>query len=68
MPLTGALRVCLGCRFTGLRDARRRGPRCHTPLRRRRRHSLQKAWAVLIAAIIMLIPANMLPISIIYLS
>ncbi|AHF76818.1 Inner membrane protein [Sodalis praecaptivus] len=68
MPLTGALRVCLNCRFTGLPDARGRCPRCHTPLRHRRRHSLQKAWAALIAAIIMLIPANMLPISIIYLN
>lgn len=63
VPLTGALRVCLNCRFTGLPDARGRCPRCH-----RRRHSLQKAWAALIAAIIMLIPANMLPISIIYLN
>ncbi|CAJ0999043.1 membrane integrity lipid transport subunit YebS [Sodalis praecaptivus] len=68
MPLTGALRVCLNCRFTGLPDVRGRCPRCHTPLSHRRRHSLQKAWAALIAAIIMLIPANMLPISIIYLN
>lgn len=68
MPLTGVLRFCLNCRFTGLPDARGRCPRCHTPLRHRWRHSLQKAWAALIAAIIMLIPANMLPISIIYLN
>lgn len=63
-----SLRICLGCHFTGVPDSRGRCPRCHTPLRLRRRHSLQKSWAALIASIIFLIPANMLPISIIYLN
>lgn len=60
------LRVCLGCHFTGLPDARGRCPRCHIPLRERRRHSLQKSWAALLASLVLLFPANLLPISIIY--
>ncbi|MBV4365074.1 membrane integrity lipid transport subunit YebS [Erwinia sp. BNK-24-b] len=62
------LRVCLNCHHTGLPDERGRCPRCHTPLRLRRRFSLQKSWAALIASIVLLIPANVLPISIIYLN
>ncbi|WP_312046808.1 membrane integrity lipid transport subunit YebS [Erwinia sp.] len=62
------LRVCLNCHHTGLADERGRCPRCHTPLRLRRRHSLQKSWAALISAIVLLIPANLLPISVIYLN
>ena len=62
------LQVCLNCHHTGVADARGRCPRCHTPLRLRRRHSLQKSWAALIASIVLLLPANLLPISIIYLN
>ncbi|WP_428943236.1 membrane integrity lipid transport subunit YebS [Pantoea sp. FN060301] len=62
------LQVCLNCHHTGLADQRGRCPRCHTPLRFRRRFSLQKSWAALIASIVFLIPANLLPISIIYLN
>ncbi|SUP83541.1 PqiA family integral membrane protein [Yersinia pseudotuberculosis] len=60
------LRVCLSCHYTGHPDSHGRCPRCHTPLRHRRRHSLQKTWAALIAAIVLLLPANLLPISIVY--
>ncbi len=60
------LRVCLSCHYTGHPDSHGRCPRCHTPLRHRRRHSLQKTWAALIAAIVLLLPANLLPISIAY--
>ncbi|MCA1920680.1 membrane integrity lipid transport subunit YebS [Buttiauxella noackiae] len=60
------LRVCLGCHFTGVPDNRGRCPRCHVPLRARRRHSLQKSWAALIGSLIFLLPANLLPISILY--
>lgn len=60
------LQVCLGCHYTGHRDPRGRCRRCHTPLRHRRRQSLQKSWAALIASIVFLLPANLLPISIIY--
>ncbi|MEY8768953.1 membrane integrity lipid transport subunit YebS [Erwinia sp. ACCC 02193] len=62
------LRVCLNCHHTCLPDERGRCPRCHTPLRLRRRHSLQKSWAALISAVVLLIPANLLPISVIYLN
>ncbi|WP_261644335.1 membrane integrity lipid transport subunit YebS [Erwinia mallotivora] len=62
------LQVCLSCHHTGLPDDRGRCPRCHTPLYFRRRYSLQKSWAALIASIVLLIPANLLPISVIYLN
>ncbi|MEG1306472.1 MAG: membrane integrity lipid transport subunit YebS [Citrobacter sp.] len=60
------LRVCLGCHFTGYPDTRSRCPRCHIPLRWRRNQSIQKCWAALLASIVLLLPANLLPISIIY--
>ncbi|MFS2225555.1 membrane integrity lipid transport subunit YebS [Pantoea sp. B65] len=63
-----SLQVCLNCHHTGNADERGRCPRCHTPLRLRRRHSLQKSWAALIASMVLLLPANLLPISIIYLN
>ncbi|MDR7342696.1 paraquat-inducible protein A [Pantoea alhagi] len=62
------LQVCLNCHHTGMPDARGRCPRCHTRLAHRRPHSLQKSWAALISAMVFLIPANLLPISIIYLN
>ncbi len=62
------LRVCLNCHHTGLPDEHGRCPRCHTPLYFRRNFSLQKSWAALISSIVLLIPANVLPISIIYLN
>ncbi|WP_173672199.1 paraquat-inducible protein A, partial [Escherichia coli] len=36
------------------------------PLRWRRNQSIQKCWAALLASIVLLLPANLLPISIIY--
>ncbi|MDU6923679.1 membrane integrity lipid transport subunit YebS [Franconibacter helveticus 513] len=62
------IRVCLGCHYTGVPDRRGRCSRCHIPLRARRRHSLQKSWAALIAALVLLLPANLLPISVIYIN
>ncbi|WP_029568840.1 membrane integrity lipid transport subunit YebS [Pantoea ananatis] len=62
------LQVCLNCHYTDIPDARGRCTRCHTPLDFRRRHSLQKSWAALIASIVLLIPANLLPISVVYLN
>ncbi|KAB8148778.1 paraquat-inducible protein A [Raoultella ornithinolytica] len=61
-----ALQVCTGCHYTGFRDARGRCRRCHTPLHHRRPQSLQRSWAGLIASVVFLLPANLLPISIIY--
>ena len=37
-------------------------PRCGTPLHRRRSNSIERAWAFLIAAIVLYIPANVLPV------
>lgn len=58
--------ICLNCYHTGVADEHGRCMRCHTPLDHRRRHSLQKSWAALIASIVFLIPANLLPISVVY--
>ncbi|CAI9395822.1 MULTISPECIES: membrane integrity lipid transport subunit YebS [Citrobacter] len=60
------LRICLGCHFTGYPDPRGRCPRCHIPLRERRNQSVQKCWAALLASIVLLLPANLMPISVIY--
>ncbi|WP_035341492.1 paraquat-inducible protein A, partial [Dickeya sp. DW 0440] len=59
-------RVCLSCHFTSAPDGKGRCQRCHVPLTARRPYSLQKSWSALLAAVILLIPANWLPISIIY--
>ncbi|MFI8418186.1 membrane integrity lipid transport subunit YebS [Serratia sp. NPDC078593] len=61
-----ALHVCLSCHYTGYPDQRGRCPRCHIPMCHRQPYSMQKTWAALIAAMILLIPANLMPISIIY--
>ncbi len=61
-----SLKLCLSCKFTGHADAEGRCPRCHVPMSARYKHSLQKTWAALLAAIMFLIPANLLPISIVY--
>lgn len=37
-------------------------PRCNEPLRRRKRNSNTRAWAFLIAALVLYIPSNTLPI------
>lgn len=61
-----SLRVCLHCHSTSEPDPRGRCPRCHSPLHHRQPNSLQKTWAALIASFIFLLPANLLPISILY--
>ncbi|RWR03818.1 membrane protein [[Pantoea] beijingensis] len=65
---TSKLQVCLSCHSTGTPDRYGRCPRCHTPLYFRRHQSLQKSWAALIASVVLLLPANLMPISIIYLN
>ncbi|MEX9542427.1 paraquat-inducible protein A, partial [Escherichia coli] len=42
--------------------------RCHRPLHHREPYSLQKTWAALIAAMILLFPANLMPISVVYIN
>lgn len=37
-------------------------PRCEAPLHRRKPHSIQRTWALVIAAAICYIPANLLPV------
>ena len=36
--------------------------RCHSPLHWRKPYSLQRSWAFLVAAVLLYIPANMLPV------
>jgi len=56
-----ACHVCsLVCRDTGLQDAA--CPRCGSALQRRKPASFSRTWALLIAAFIVYIPANLLPI------
>ncbi|MEI7065993.1 membrane integrity lipid transport subunit YebS [Dickeya chrysanthemi] len=65
-PASAQALVCLSCYFTATPDSRGRCHRCHVPLTPRRPYSLQKSWAALISAVILLLPANLLPISVIY--
>jgi paraquat-inducible protein A len=37
-------------------------PRCHTPVRIRKKHSVRRTWAFLLAGYVLYIPANILPI------
>lgn len=43
-------------------------PRCHSCFHLRQSMSLQKTWAALITAMVLLLPANLLPISVFYLN
>ncbi|MEQ5183945.1 membrane integrity lipid transport subunit YebS [Providencia rettgeri] len=60
--------TCLACHFTGEPNKKGKCQRCHRPLHHREPLSLQKTWAALIAAMVLLIPANLLPISTFYLN
>ncbi|MBE2893911.1 paraquat-inducible protein A [Spirabiliibacterium falconis] len=69
------IRQCHCCEFAfeahlGVKDTRGRlyCPRCESLLDINEKIKLQRTWAALIAGIIMLIPANLLPISFIYLN
>ncbi|QIZ47401.1 membrane integrity lipid transport subunit YebS [Dickeya zeae] len=65
-PASAEALVCLSCHFTAQPDHQGRCRRCHVPLTPRRPYSLQKSWSALISAVILLLPANLMPISIIY--
>lgn len=57
--------ACIGCDLVVQQPrANEEGfcPRCDEPLRRRKRDSLTRSWAFLIAAALLYVPANMLPI------
>ncbi|SUG14806.1 Paraquat-inducible protein A [Salmonella enterica subsp. arizonae] len=58
----------LAATLAAIRMQKDAGPRCHIPLRLRRKQSVQKCWAALLASIVFLLPANLLPISVIYIN
>ncbi|HFF1655092.1 MULTISPECIES: paraquat-inducible protein A [Providencia] len=60
--------TCTACHYTGPPNKHGRCQRCHCPVQYRDPHSLQKTWAALIAAMVLLFPANLMPISIFYLN
>jgi paraquat-inducible protein A len=68
IPLTAAdagWLVCHTCALVsraGRVDAEARCPRCGDPLHSRKHNSIARTWALLIAAVIMYIPANVLPV------
>jgi len=67
-PLTAAARGLFSCHVCGLVSKAPPGcheahcPRCSSPLHFRKPDSVARSWALLIAAYIMYIPANLLPI------
>lgn len=60
--------TCRACHYTGPASLQGNCQRCQRPLQARSPHSLQKTWAALIAAMVLLFPANLMPISIFYLN
>lgn len=68
VPLTAAACGLLSCHVCGLvskasqADGEAHCPRCSSPLHFRKPDSVARSWALLIAAYIMYIPANLLPI------
>jgi paraquat-inducible protein A len=54
--------VCQTCGLLGSPATNRACRRCGTPLHLRKPHSIQRAWALLIAAYALYLPANLLPI------
>lgn len=66
--VTAAERGLLSCLSCGLlsrpaaENSRNNCPRCHATLHSRIPHSLTRTWAFLIAAFILYVPANLLPI------
>jgi len=67
-PVTAAARGLLSCHVCGLLSRGDRNgrtlhcPRCSAPLHLRKPNSVARSWAFLIAAYILYIPANVLPI------
>jgi paraquat-inducible protein A len=61
---TAAARGLAVCHVCGLAAAvdEHRCPRCHTPLHLRQGASLQRTWALTVAALLLYFPANLLPI------
>lgn len=69
----GKIQNCPACQYTFVqatldRKDRQICPRCYTGLNVADNIKLQRTWATLIAGTIMLIPANLLPMSVIYMN
>ena len=64
-PTAAELNLCL-CHSCGLacdmRDEPHSCPRCDAPLHRRKVNSLARTWALMLAALVFYIPANLLPV------
>ncbi len=61
--LTQGIILCHRCkRPASVKDDKTTCPRCGTRLHRRKPHSIAYTWALLLASMIMLLPANLLPI------
>jgi paraquat-inducible protein A len=58
MPLIG----CDSCGQVSRLRERDACPRCDTPLRRRKPHAIGRTWALMIAAAILYVPANIYPV------
>lgn len=56
------LTLCRTCGFQC--ELQARCPRCHARLHLRFRHSIQRTWALLLAALILYVPANVYPITV----
>lgn len=61
---SAGLLVCHACELVNRADGRRRQPcqRCGSVLHRRRPDSVRRTWALLAAAAILYVPANLLPV------
>ncbi|SFG72813.1 paraquat-inducible protein A [Neptunomonas qingdaonensis] len=61
--LTQGIILCHCCKKPApIQDDKTTCPRCGTRLHRRKPHSIAYTWALLLASMIMLLPANLLPI------
>jgi paraquat-inducible protein A len=59
----GKLACCGSCALvSGIAGDRPTCPRCSAPLHERKRDSLQRSWALVIAALILYLPANYFPV------
>ena len=54
--------LCEVCGRLGKMAEHTHCPHCNAPLHRRKPHSLERSWALLIAAYVLYLPANLLPI------
>ena len=54
--------LCLTCQLLSARAGASHCRRCHAPLHLRKPNSLMRCWALVITSLILLIPANFIPI------